>query len=105
MGDNGRSLGRGRTRNCWENKSCGREVGGANADELGVCPAARHEAGDACWLLAGTFCGGVVQGTFAEKLGNCMKCAHYQSFDLDHRTRARMRFARFLGRSREALEG
>lgn len=26
--------------NCWQVKECGREVGGAKADELGVCPGA-----------------------------------------------------------------
>lgn len=26
--------------NCWEYRKCGREVAGANAEELGVCPAA-----------------------------------------------------------------
>ncbi len=31
-----------------------------------------------CWLLAGTFCRGEVQGHFAQKLGNCAKCDVYQ---------------------------
>ena len=35
-------------------------------------------AGRACWALAGTLCGGKVQGTFAEKLGNCLSCEFYQ---------------------------
>ncbi|MFH1294085.1 MAG: two-CW domain-containing protein [Pseudomonadota bacterium] len=25
--------------NCWEHKKCGRKVGGAKVQELGVCPA------------------------------------------------------------------
>ena len=56
--------------NCWEFKQCGRQKGGENAGDLGVCPAATEEAADglncgkkggrACWALAGTLCGGVV---------------------------------------------
>jgi hypothetical protein len=36
-------------------------------------------AGRACWVVAGTRCGGVVQGEFAQKIGNCMKCEFYLS--------------------------
>jgi hypothetical protein len=74
--------------NCWEFKKCGREPGGAKASELGVCPAATEtrtdgindgkKGGRACWALAGTLCGGKVQGDFAMKLGNCMQCEFYQ---------------------------
>ena len=73
--------------NCWEFKKCGREPGGAKAAELGVCPAATEKrlngtnhgknGGRACWALAGTLCGGMVQGAFASKLGNCLKCEFY----------------------------
>ena len=68
--------------NCWEAKMCGREPGGAHP-ELGICPAAKearldgeHEganAGRACWVVAGTLCGGQEQGTFAKKYHNCEK--------------------------------
>ncbi|MEW6417011.1 MAG: PAS domain-containing protein [Nitrospirota bacterium] len=27
-----------------------------------------------CWQVAGTYCGGKVQGVFAEKFGNCVEC-------------------------------
>ena len=73
--------------NCWEFKKCGREVGGAKAAQLGVCVAASEartnglnggrNGGRACWALAGTLCGGVVQGTFATKLTNCQNCEFY----------------------------
>jgi hypothetical protein len=76
-------------RNCWEAKNCGRQPGGAKTGELGVCPAAAdsrfdgthggHNGGRACWVLAGTLCGGRVQGTFAMKLANCVNCEFYQS--------------------------
>ena len=64
-------------KNCWEYKKCGREKGGAKADELGVCPAYPDHGRD-CWFIAGTLCGGKVQGTNAEKYGNCQKCDFYK---------------------------
>jgi hypothetical protein len=74
--------------NCWEFKKCGREPGGAKANELGVCPASTENrtdrvnggknGGRACWAITGTLCGGKVQGTFASKVGNCLKCEFYQ---------------------------
>jgi len=74
--------------NCWEFKKCGREPGGAKVKELGVCPAAVEQkaaginrgtcGGRACWAIAGTFCGGKVQGTFAQKLASCLSCEFYK---------------------------
>lgn len=74
--------------NCWEFKNCGRQPNGAKAAELGVCSAAKEtrtnganggrNGGRACWAIAGTLCGGVVQGTFVTKVSNCMKCEFYQ---------------------------
>ena len=63
--------------NCWEIKDCGRTPGGAKAKELGVCPA-YPDHGRECWAIAGTLCGGKVQGSFATKLGTCTKCGFYQ---------------------------
>lgn len=75
--------------NCWEFKKCGREPGGAKADQLGVCPASTEKrtdginggtnGGRACWAITGTLCGGQTQGTFAAKVGNCLKCEFYQA--------------------------
>jgi len=74
--------------NCWEFKKCGREQGGTKAKELGVCPTstevrlhASHGgkfAGRACWVVAGTLCGGKEQGSFAQKYHNCEKCDFYR---------------------------
>ncbi len=74
--------------NCWEMKKCGREIGGSKTGELGVCPSATesrlngaHEgkfAGRACWVVAGTLCGGQEQGSFAQKYHNCEKCDFYR---------------------------
>lgn len=73
--------------NCWEFMKCGREPGGAHEADLGICPAAQwseydginHGTGGGrfCWAIAGTFCGGKVQGTFAQKALNCMTCPFY----------------------------
>ena len=71
-------------KNCWEHKNCGRQPGGAKAKELGVCPVTTYEAldgahegknaGRACWAIAGSLCGGKIQGTYAQKLTNCWRC-------------------------------
>jgi hypothetical protein len=76
-------------KNCWEVKKCGREPGGESVHELGVCPAAVDKSVDGinngayggrlCWAIAGTFCGGKRQGTFAEKRLSCMGCDFYKS--------------------------
>ena len=67
---------------------CGREPGGEKAHELGECPAAidstfngfnlGQNSGRACWLTAGTFRNGKVQGSLAEKRVSCRECDFYQ---------------------------
>jgi hypothetical protein len=78
--------------NCWQFKKCGREAGGRQSPELGVCTAYIRDAGQACWMVAGTFCRGEVQGVFAEKLASCERCDFYRSFDAAHREKVRKRF-------------
>lgn len=73
-----------RKQNCWEYMQCGRQPGGRNISKSGVCPAAvdisfdginrGKNAGRFCWAVAGTFCGGTVQGSFAEKRKSCLSC-------------------------------
>jgi len=70
--------------NCWEHKKCGRQPGGHKAAELGICPVTTYNelngahggknAGRACWAIAGSLCGGKIQGTYAQKLNNCWRC-------------------------------
>jgi|GEM_PF-1148881 len=57
--------------NCWEFKNCSR---GCN----GGCPAYDKKSGTICWLIAGTMCGGTVQGTYAQKLTSCTECDFYR---------------------------
>ena len=68
-------------KNCWEIKKCGREQGGARADELGVCPAYPNR-GHSCWSVTGTLCGGEVQGTFAQKEMDCLQCETYKRYNI-----------------------
>ena len=72
--------------NCWEFKKCGRRAGGAKVAELGVCPAYPN-SGRRCAKVAGTFCGGKVQGSFAMKLKNCMQCDFFKSPHYDRSKR------------------
>lgn len=79
--------------NCWEVKKCGRQPGGNRCSDLGVCPAAVDSKGNGlnggrnggriCWALTGTLCGGTVQGTFAQKLSNCMQCDFYHQVQVE----------------------
>jgi len=66
-------------KNCWEVMEC-------HTDNQ--CPAKTEirlngihngrNAGRACWVVAGTRCGGEAQGRFAQKSGNCLACKFYQ---------------------------
>ena len=58
--------------NCWEYMKCAREE-----DATTKCPAYPN-FGRMCWAVAGTFCEGKAQGTFAQKYEDCKKCAFYQ---------------------------
>jgi two-component system NtrC family sensor kinase len=57
---------------CWEYKKCGRDK-----DATAKCPAYPN-FGRSCWVVAGTFCQGKVQGTFAQKYEDCRKCDFFQ---------------------------
>ena len=73
--------------NCWEFLKCGREPGGSNVSDRGVCPAATFEAVDgflggknggmACAYIAGTFCCENLPGTEPAKEKNCAGCRFY----------------------------
>ena len=70
-------------------KGCGRQPGGEHVRDFGICPASLEirldgvhggaNAGRACWVVAGTFCRGEVQGTFGQKYENCETCDFYQT--------------------------
>ncbi len=52
---------------CWEVKKCDKTN----------CPVYGKEHAR-CWLIAGTYCRGQVQGQFAQKLGDCSQCDIYR---------------------------
>jgi len=54
---------------CWEFKKCGLTPS---------CPA-YPDRGTQCARVAGTLCGGKVQGLFALKLLTCLECDFYRS--------------------------
>jgi len=74
--------------NCWGVKKCGREQGGQKESELGVCPVSTFialnnvhggkNAGRACWVVAGSLCGGKVQGNEAQKRTACWECDFFK---------------------------
>jgi hypothetical protein len=100
-------------KNCWEHYRCGREPGGSKVDELGVCPAATAEAfdginrgrngGRCCWQVAGTLCGGRVQGTFAQKALSCLFCDFFRKVREEEGRGFQMSGGR--GRPRKAAAG
>ena len=73
--------------NCWEYKNCGYGPNGNRYNGL-QCPTVSenrldgvhsgYKAGRACWVVAGTYCDGKVQGKFAQKYSTCMYCDFYQ---------------------------
>ncbi len=77
--------------NCWECLSCGREPGGSREAELGTCPAATDASnegvnrgrmsGRICWAVAGTLCGGEIQGSSARKRMTCLGCEFLQQVE------------------------
>lgn len=74
--------------NCWAFMKCGREPAGDKVAEFGVCRAATDDSfhglnsgkngGRICWAIAGTFCGGEIQGSFVEKQGSCLNCNFFK---------------------------
>lgn len=82
--------------NCWEFNECGRQLGGEKIAELGECPAAAAKSldgihrgdngGRACWIIAGTYCGGKVQGTHAARHEDCEKCEFFQQVMVEENT-------------------
>lgn len=71
-------------KNCWEVMKCGRQTGGDKVSELGECPAVSTfkahginngiNGGRACWVIAGTYCDGQIQGSYIDKIKGCAGC-------------------------------
>lgn len=67
---------------------CGREPGGREIAQNGVCPAAVEvlvdginggtNGGRACWAVSGTLCGSEAKGSFAARMSDCIDCRFYK---------------------------
>lgn len=74
--------------NCWEFCKCGRESGGKEAAEHGICPVSTNGPADGinegrnggriCWTISGTFCHEKIQGTYAKTQLSCTSCSFYR---------------------------
>ncbi len=74
---------------------CGRNHGEGSDAREHACPTfseirldgihGGRNAGRACWVVAGTMCGGDTQGLFASKLGKCVMCDFYKMVRLEEK--------------------
>jgi hypothetical protein len=80
--------------NCWEVLDCGREPGGRNTEEMGVCPTAVEtsldgvhggvNAGRACWIVGGLTCTSGNPGEFSSRTHDCAVCRFRATVNEDH---------------------
>ncbi len=61
-----------KAKTCWLTRHCPAET---RLD----CPAWQFDAGNLCWFINGTICGGTPQGSWKEKMKTCRKCEVYRS--------------------------
>ena len=82
-----------RKQNCWDFKKCNRGPDQSGESIQDICPAATDTSCDGlnggtnggriCWLIAGTFCNGKVQGTFAKKRPSCVTCSFLEAVEAE----------------------
>jgi CheY-like chemotaxis protein len=75
-------------RNCWQFTGCGREPGGKNSKQKGICIAALEDrldgvhggknAGRACWAVACIAYGGDIKNTTVQNFEKCLTCNFYK---------------------------
>lgn len=75
--------------NCWEYVGCGREFGGENIFEQGVCRTSIDISADGinggknggriCWSVSGTFCEERMNGSYAKKILSCRSCDFFRT--------------------------
>jgi methyl-accepting chemotaxis protein len=56
---------------CWDFKNC-------PSERKESCPAYTQKKGKDCWIVTGTMCGGVKQGSISEKIAKCHECNFYK---------------------------
>jgi hypothetical protein len=70
--------------NCWEKRHCGREKDGVNVLKFGECPTSKMNMGHSCWVVAGSFHGGIPY--CPEVKEKKIKCSQCEIFKLYSRT-------------------
>ena len=86
---------------CWEFYSCGREPGGKNITNKGVCSIFENKhlsginsgqyGGRICWAVSGTLCLNKVEGVKAKKIDSCMRCEFFKKVQMEEpRTKFRL---------------
>lgn len=80
-----------RKQNCWDFKKCNRGPDRSDNNMPDICPAATNASCDGinkgtnggriCWVIAGTFCEGKVQGAFAQKRSSCITCSFFKKVE------------------------
>ena len=66
-------------KNCWELNNCHNKECPVHSATLYDGINHGKNGGRLCWFISGTFCGNVVQGTFAKKKLSCATCEVYKS--------------------------
>jgi len=56
---------------CWDFMKCGHKKDAS-------CPVVLQTEDKKCWLVVGTFCGGKVQGDYAQQFKSCVDCGYYK---------------------------
>lgn len=79
--------------NCWQYYSCGREPGGKNIKNDGVCTIFENKhlsginkgefGGRICWAVSGTLCLKKVEGVRAKKINSCMRCEFFKKVQME----------------------
>jgi len=62
-----------RIKPCWERKEC-------DLKTKKKCPAWEFRAGNLCWFINGTICGGKVQDNWSKKMQLCRQCEVFRAF-------------------------
>ena len=63
----------GEKKKCWDLLQCPEE-------RMSRCPAYEFQAGDMCWFVNGTRCGGKIHDTWEKKMEECRTCDIFSEF-------------------------
>ncbi len=62
---------KGKLKSCWQIKKC-------SPEQKIQCPAWEFGAGELCWFINGTICGGTAQKNWKEKMKICRTCEVFE---------------------------